>query len=152
MSLVDRIEKLARQKNQTFKSLEREVGLGNGTIKRWERQSPRLDGLIKVAEYLQVSIDTLVFGERVSATGPDAAPAAEQPMICDGVPLSQMERDVVAMLRSLNPHDRKNAVDFITMLYEQKIGKKGSIYSTYIEDEYRQTSGPVEGDGESVIA
>ena len=141
MSLVERIEGLAKQKGLTFKSLEREAGLGNGTIKRWERQSPRLDVLVKVANYLQVSLDELVFdGGRVSAT------------LCDSVPLSQMESDVIAMLRLLGNQERKIAVDFITMLYEQATGKKGSIYSTYIEDEYRQTSGPADGGGESVIA
>ena len=50
-----------------------------------------------------------------------------------------MESDVIAMLRLLNEHDRKNAVDFITMLYEQTTGEKGSVYSTYIEDENEQT-------------
>ena len=79
-------------------------------------------------------------------------PISSGELTCDDVPLTQMESDVIAMLRLLNPHDRKNAVDFITMLYEQATGKKGSIYSTYIEDEYRQTSGPAEGGSQSVIA
>lgn len=141
MSLVERIEGLAKQKGLTFKSLEREAGLGNGTIKRWERQSPRLDVLVKVANYLQVSLDELVFdGGRVSAT------------LCDSTPLSQMEDDVIAMLRLLGNQERKIAVDFITMLYEQATGKKGSIYSTYIEDGYRPTSGPEGGGSKSVIA
>lgn len=131
MSLVDRIEGLAKQKGLTFKSLEREAGLGNGTIKRWERQSPRLDGLMKVANYLQVTLDELVTDEgRVSAT------------LCDGVPLSQVESDLLAMFRLLKEHDRKNAFDFVTMLYEQTTGEKGSVYSTYIADAYKQTSGP----------
>lgn len=141
MSLVERIEGLAKQKGLTFKSLEREAGLGNGTIKRWERQSPRLDVLVKVANYLHVSLDELVFdGGRVSAT------------LCDSTPLSQMENDVIAMLRLLGNQERKIAVDFITMLYEQATGKKGSIYSTYIGDGYRPTNGPEGGGSESVIA
>ena len=63
MTLVDRISQIAKDKGLTFRAIERELGLGNGTIKRWEVQSPRLDRLIKVAEYLQVSLDTLVFGD-----------------------------------------------------------------------------------------
>ena len=94
----------------------------------------------KVAHYLNVSLDFL------------AGNSEQAQLTCDGVPLSQMESDVIAMLRLLNPHDRKNAVDIITMFYEQATGKKGSIYSTYIEDEYRQTSGPAEGGNQSVIA
>ena len=52
MTLVDRISQIAKDKGLTFRAIERELGLGNGTIKRWEVQSPRLDRLIKVAEYL----------------------------------------------------------------------------------------------------
>ena len=71
MTLVDRISKMAKERGLTFKALEREAGLGNGTIKRWEVQSPRLDGLIKVAEYLQVSLDAIVFGNSQTANSPN---------------------------------------------------------------------------------
>ena len=64
-----------------------------------------------------------------------------------------MERDVIAMLRLLEPREQKVAVDFITMLYEQATGEKGSIYSTYTEGDFKQTSGPAaDGGSKSVIA
>lgn len=144
MTFFDRLSGLIAEKKLTFRKVERDCGLANASIRRWETQSPRLESVVAVANYLHVSIDFLACGVSEITTNDEQS--------CDGSPLSQMERDLIAMIRLLNPHDRKNAVDFITMLYEQKIGKKGSIYSTYIEDEYRQTSGPAEGDGESVIA
>ena len=33
----------------------------------------------------------------------------------------------------------------MTMLYEKATGEKGFIYSTYIEDELAQKSGPADG-------
>lgn len=62
MSIVDRLQAIVKERGTTFKQLERDVGLGNGTIRRWEEQSPRLDKLTKVADYLQVSLDFLVYG------------------------------------------------------------------------------------------
>lgn len=134
MSLVDRIAAIAKERRLTFKALERECGLGNGTIKRWEKQSPRLDGLLKVANYLQVPLDVLVSDSSETATS------------CDGVKLSQAETDLVAMFRILGERDRETAFDFVTMLYEKASGEKGSIYSTYIDDEKElKKSGPDEG-------
>ena len=37
--LVDRIEQAIKEKGSNFKRVERECGLGNGTIKRWGEQS-----------------------------------------------------------------------------------------------------------------
>ena len=47
---VDRIEQAIKEKGSNFKRVERECGLGNGTIKRWGEQSPRLDKLVLVSE------------------------------------------------------------------------------------------------------
>ena len=140
MNLYDRVCAIAKEKDLAISKIERECNLSNATIRRWATQNPSLDSVQKVAHYLNVSLDFL------------AGNSEQAQLTCDGVPLSQMESDVIAMLRLLNPHDRKNAVDIITMFYEQATGKKGSIYSTYIEDEYRQTSGPAEGGNQSGIA
>ena len=140
MNLYDRVCAIAKEKDLAISKIERECNLSNATIRRWATQNPSLDSVQKVAHYLNVSLDFL------------AGNSEQAQLTCDGVPLSQMESDVIAMLRLLNPHDRKNAVDIITMFYEQATGKKGPIYSTYIEDEYRQTSGPAEGGNQSVIA
>ena len=53
--LVDRIGATIKEKGLTFNRVEHDCGLGNGTIKRWGDQSPRLDKLVRVSEYLDVS-------------------------------------------------------------------------------------------------
>ena len=127
-------------KNLAISKIERECNLSNATIRRWTTQNPSFDSVQRVAHYLNVSIDHL------------AGDSEQAQLLCDGVPLSQMEGDVIAMLRLLGNQERKIAVDFITMLYEQATGEKGSTYLTYIEDEYKQTSGPEDGGNKSVIA
>lgn len=65
--LVGRIEALAEKKGLTIKSLERMASIGNGTIRRWQTQSPRLDRLLLVAQCLDVSLDYLVSGTGTAA-------------------------------------------------------------------------------------
>lgn len=63
MNTVERIKIKLNQKNMSIKAYEKEIGLGNGTIAKWEKQVPRIDKLILVANSLQVSLDWLVFGK-----------------------------------------------------------------------------------------
>lgn len=150
-ALIDRIEGIIKEKGSNFKRVERECGLGNGTIKRWNEQSPRLDKLILVSEYLQVSLDYLVFGRSHSETFEDEKPCdlervkREQGLICDGSPLNDEETDLVAMYRLLPSHVREDMFEQVYCLYRKYVErKKESIYWTYAEDRDAEKSGPVE--------
>ena len=147
--LVNRIEKRIKEKGTNFKRVEQELGLGNGTIKRWSTQSPRLDKLVPVAEYLQVSLDYLVFGSSVSETStngdrPDLEAEKErQGLTCDGLPLSEDEVDLVAMYRLLPPSHREEIFDLVYFKYKRHVEeKRESIYSTYFEGSSKRESGP----------
>lgn len=146
--LVNRIEKRIKEKGTNFKRVEQELGLGNGTIKRWSTQSPRLDKLVPVAEYLQVSLDYLVFGSSVSETStngdrPDLEAKKErQGLTCDGLPLSEDEVDLVAMYRLLPPSHREEIFDLVYFKYKRHVEeKKESIYSTYFDGSEDEKSG-----------
>lgn len=60
MSLVERIKKLATDKQMTIAELERKVDLGGGTISRWNLRTPGVDKIQKVADYFDVSTDYLL--------------------------------------------------------------------------------------------
>ena len=111
-SLIERIEHVIKARGTNFKRVERECGLGNGTIKRWGEQSPRLDKLALVSEHLQVSLDYLVFGRSCSETSTDGdnldleAAKREQGLVCDGSPLNNAEADLIAMFRLLSEEER----------------------------------------------
>lgn len=149
--LVNRLEKCIKEKGSNFKRVERECGLGNGTIKRWSEQSPRLDKLVIVAEYLQVSLDYLVFGGSISETSangdrPDLKAEKERGgLMCDGLPLAEDEVDLVAMYRLLPPSHREELFDLAYFKYKRVVEqKKGSIYSTYFDGSDDGESGPAE--------
>lgn len=63
---IDLIRALAKEKGVSLKKLEEILGLGNGTIGKWTRQSPSCDKLSLVADYLSVSIDYLYYGKEKS--------------------------------------------------------------------------------------
>lgn len=57
---VDKIIDLAEKKNLKVHTLESKTGLGNGTIKKWRFQNPKLDNLVAVADYLGIAYWKLV--------------------------------------------------------------------------------------------
>lgn len=63
MCIVDIIKQLSNAQGMSITTLEQTVGLGNGTIGKWRKQSPSCDKLKLVADYLSVSIDYLLTGE-----------------------------------------------------------------------------------------
>ena len=140
MSLVGNIENVCKEKALTFKALEREAGIGNGTIRRWEIQSPRLDVLLKVANYLHVSIDELIYGSGETAT------------VCDGEPLSEDEADLVAMYRCLPMEDQEEIFAFTKFKYNRQERKRGSSFSAYTGNGKTKISDPEEGESTSGIA
>lgn len=58
--ILEKINELCREKGISIAALERELGIGNGTIRRWDVVSPRFDKLLAVADYFKVTVDDLV--------------------------------------------------------------------------------------------
>ena len=57
MGLRDVIKDLAVKKKISVAERERTLGFGNGSISKWNKQSPSVDKLNKVADYFDVSVD-----------------------------------------------------------------------------------------------
>lgn len=66
MGIYERIQEKATEKGISIKALEKEVGIGNGIIKKWNTSSPQCNKLLMVANYLHVSLDWLVTGKKNS--------------------------------------------------------------------------------------
>lgn len=64
ITTVDRIRVLAKGKGMSLPVLESTLGLGNGTVSRWNKSAPNTDKLSKVADYFHVSIDYLLGREQ----------------------------------------------------------------------------------------
>ena len=93
---IDRYNKAKFGKKATFASLEREAKITNGTINKWEKHSPTLEYILKVADVLDVSIDVLCNREK------EILPVSEQ--------LSQEEQNLLKAWRAAD-----KACDFRTL-------------------------------------
>lgn len=60
MNTYDRVKALCEKRGITIKALERNLGIGNGTIAYWKKGSPKTSSLNVVAEYFGVSVDYLL--------------------------------------------------------------------------------------------
>ena len=130
------LKQLRAKKGVSQLELAKAIGVSNGNVGDWERgrSKPGYDALIALSRFFEVSAGRLLEIPEVSD------------LVCDGVPLSEAEADLIAMYRILDDHGREDVFDFVTMKYEKATGEKGSIYSTYIEDKNaRKKSGPLLG-------
>lgn len=135
MSMVERLQRIAKERGTNFKQIEQKCGIGNGTMRRWDVQTPRLDKIKAVADYLNVSIDYLVYGSSVSATPPAESTKVDIVLTCDDVPLSKNELDLLAMYRLLPPDHQEDTFELVYSKYQRYVEKKkGSIYSTYCDE------------------
>lgn len=60
--MFDRIQKLCRNNSISIAKLEKDLGFGNGSIYKWEKSSPSIEKVQKVASYFNVSFDYLYYG------------------------------------------------------------------------------------------
>ncbi len=60
MGLVERIKLLCDEKKTNFAEVERNIGISNGQIRRWNTSTPGTDKLEMVADYFDVSVDYLL--------------------------------------------------------------------------------------------
>lgn len=58
--IATKIRQMCSERNITIAELERETGIGNGVIGRWDSINPRVDRLKLVADYFGVSVDELI--------------------------------------------------------------------------------------------
>lgn len=55
--IYSNVKKICDERKISIASLERAIGLGNGTISGWRNSNPRVDILKKVTDYFEVSLE-----------------------------------------------------------------------------------------------
>lgn len=58
--VFENVKKLCDKKGMSISQLEKEAGLGNGTIGGWRNSAPRVDSLQAVAKVLKVKMEKLL--------------------------------------------------------------------------------------------
>lgn len=57
---LEKIRALCMKKSMSLIDLENEVGLGNGTICKWEGKNPGVENVKRVADYFGTTVDNLL--------------------------------------------------------------------------------------------
>lgn len=70
IKIIDVIKDLCRMHDTSIPKIEKEIGLSNGSIYNWSRSYPSIDKVIKVADYFNVSVDTILGREFVEKEEP----------------------------------------------------------------------------------
>ena len=55
--ILDKVEEICKERDISISRLEKDCGIGNATIRKWNESIPRADTLKKVADYFGVSIE-----------------------------------------------------------------------------------------------
>lgn len=105
MGIVYRIKQEIKAHNTTIAAVERELGLGNGTISKWDKQSPSCNNMLKLANYLNCSVDYLLNG------GEKNSPAEE---------LTADEQELLTMYKNMTDINKARLLERGQALIEQQ--------------------------------
>lgn len=72
MDFYERLRNICSEKNTTVTKMLHEIGLSSANTGYWKKgQLPKGDALLKISEYLNVSIDLLLIGEYTTGLNDD---------------------------------------------------------------------------------
>lgn len=82
--VVERIKCRCKELKTSMNALEKELGLGNGTIRMWDIKDPGASKVILVAERLGLSLDYLLTGKEAGELTPEEQQLVEAYRRADG--------------------------------------------------------------------
>lgn len=71
MNIVERIKEKSRQKGTNIATLEKELGIGNGVIRRWNDRKPGAEQVYKIAVCLNTTVEWLLTGKESGNLTPE---------------------------------------------------------------------------------
>lgn len=57
------VKEIAKEEGVSIRSIERDLGFANGTLKRWDEHSPSVEKVKQVSGLLKVPIERLIYGQ-----------------------------------------------------------------------------------------
>ncbi len=148
------IKSLRTKSGLSQSALAKNVGVSPGNVGDWEtgRSKPGYNALAALTRVFDVSADYLLEldaspvktcnGELLNLD----AIKEEQGLTCDGLPLDDLEIDLVAMFRLLPDEEKEDVFDIVHLKYKRRVERKReSIYWTYFGGSEKQKSDPAEG-------
>lgn len=63
MGITERVTALCSEKKITVHALEKSLGLGHSSVSKWNSHAPRIDSVMKIAEFFNVTAEYLYSGK-----------------------------------------------------------------------------------------
>lgn len=102
--LKERIRALCRKGGTSIPKLELELGLGSGSISKWDKVSPKADTLQKIADRFGVTVDYLLTG-RISSD-----------VDLQLFSKDELEEEALRLLNEMPPEMKKAAIEQLKAL------------------------------------
>ena len=98
MEIYNAVKGISLKKGISIYKLEKNLGYPNGSISKWNKQSPSVDKLNKVADYFDVSVDYLLGRTNTRSKKDNSKVALDDNdiiMTWRGQPLSDEDREMI---------------------------------------------------------
>ena len=113
MSILGRIGELRKQhKKLSINKLEQECGLTRGSMAKWDDHAPSPDKVKKVADYFNVSVEYLLYGDPSAGIKKDPIPKDEA--------VSPVVQEIFDFLDSASMEEIAETVKYIRYLKSQR--------------------------------
>ena len=117
MSILGRIGELRKQhKKLSINKLEQECGLTRGSMAKWDDHAPSPDKVKKVADYFNVSVEYLLYGDPSAGIKKDPIPkdgavSQEKQLLLDTIDgLSDEQKELLALSKKMSDDELKRFI------------------------------------------
>jgi transcriptional regulator with XRE-family HTH domain len=113
MNTVERVKRLCKERNISIHKLEMDLGFSNAYISQLRKGTIPYDRLVKIANYFNVSIESLATGEETSPYSDEMAEMVS--LIRNDAELSK----ALSKYFSLSSNKKKHVIDTINILSDK---------------------------------
>lgn len=117
MSILGRISELRKQHEKlSINKLEQECGLTRGSMAKWDDHAPSPDKVKKVADYFNVSVEYLLYGDPSAGIKKDPIPkdravSQEKQLPLDMIDgLSDEQKELLALSKKMSDDELKRFI------------------------------------------
>ena len=117
MSILGRIGELRKQHEKlSINKLEQECGLTRGSMAMWDDHAPSPDKVKKVADYFNVSVEYLLYGDPSAGIKKDPIPkdgavSQEKQLLLDMIDgLSDEQKELLALSKKMSDDELKRFI------------------------------------------
>lgn len=113
MSILSRIGELRKQHEKlSINKLEQECGLTRGSMAKWDDHAPSPDKVKKVADYFDVSVEYLLYGDPSAGIKKDPIPKDEA--------VSPAAQEILDFLDSASGEELADVIKYIRYLKSRR--------------------------------